>query len=246
MSILNQILTATFFVSSISLVGGLLLIWKKLLTDKYASYFVGFAAGVMLVTAFLDLMPEALEKSQDIAIFISILSGILIFFFMERFVLWFHHHDDMHESKPSSFLILLGDGFHNVFDGIAIAAAFMVSPTVGITTTIAIAAHEIPQEIADFSILVLGGMKKRDALFYNFLSALTAFAGAIGGYYFLHTIQNALPMALAFTAGMFIYIACSDLIPDMHQDFKKQKRWLNSIPFMLGIVISYLFIALMK
>lgn len=158
---------------------------------------------------------------------------------MERFVLWFHHHEDTHNAKPSVYLVLFGDALHNFFDGIAIAATYTTNPTAGITTTIAIAAHEIPQEMGDLSILIAGGLKPKIALIYNLISAFTAMGGAILGYYYLQAFEEILPWALGFVAGMFIYIACSDLIPDLHREFKKQRRWAQTIPFVLGIIVTY-------
>ncbi len=244
MNTLLEIILASLFVSSMSLVAGIVLIWRKLLDEKYISYFVSLAAGIMLATAFLDLLPEATQANTHGNIFIFTLLGIVIFFFLERFVLWFHHHDDIHDTKPSAILVLLGDGLHNFFDGVAIASIFLINPVAGITTTIAIAAHEIPQEMSDFSILIHGGMKKTHALIYNFVSAITALIGAIGGYFFLTTVEEYLPYFIAFSAGMFIYIACSDLIPDMHQHFRKQKGWEQSIPFIFGIILTYLFVTI--
>lgn len=245
MSTLVSIITASLIISAISLVGGALLLWKKIFTEKLSTYFVGFAAGVMLTTAFADLLPEALEGNTDENIFLYGLAGVVVFFLIERFVLWFHHHDEPH-TKPSAYLILFGDGIHNFFDGLAIAAAFLVNPGLGFITTLAIAAHEVPHEIADFSVLISGGMKKTKALFYNFLSALTALLGAVFGFYYLKNIEGTVPLFLMFTAGVFVYIACSDLIPDLHQDFKKQKKWLTTIPFILGIVLTYFVTSLLE
>src|SRR3989344_4021698 len=174
MSLLIKILLTSLIVSLISFSGALLLLFKKVLSEKSAKYLVSFAAGVMLYAAFLDLLPEALEGSRNGNIFLPLLAGVVVFFFMERYLLWFHHHDSTHNIAPSASLILLGDGFHNFFDGIAIAAAFLTNPALGVTTAIAIAAHEIPQEIADLGILIHGGMERSKALFYNFISALTA------------------------------------------------------------------------
>lgn len=140
----------------------------------------------------------------------------------------------------------MGDGLHNFFDGIAIASVFLASPIAGITTTLAIAAHEIPQEMSDFSLLIHGGMDRSKALIYNFISAITALIGAIGGYYFINSIRELLPIFIAFSAGMFIYIACSDLIPDMHQTFRKQKGWVQSIPFIFGIILSYILVVFLE
>ena len=243
---LISIVIASLFVSFISVVAGLLLIWRKLLTEKYISYLVSFAAGVMLATAFLDLLPEAVEGFDGDNIFIFTLLGIIVFFFLERFLLWFHHHEDTHEMKPTTGLILLGDGLHNFFDGVAIASVFLASPAAGIAATLAIAAHEIPQEMSDFTILVHGGMDHKKALIYNFVSAVTALIGAIGGYYFLNYLENLLPSFIAFSAGMFIYIACSDLIPDMHKTFRKQKGWIQSIPFIVGIILTYILVVYLE
>ena len=189
----------------------------------------------------MDLMPEELENNTNGNIYLFGLLGIVVFFLIERFVLWFHHHDKI-QTKPTAYLILLGDGLHNFFDGLAIAASFLTSPGLGIITTLAISAHEIPHEIADFSILIDAGMKNTKALFYNFVSALTALLGAVLGFYFMNKFEKAIPALLMFSAGVFIYIACSDLIPDLHQDFKKERRWSTTIPFLLGVIITYFLI----
>ncbi|MSU75599.1 MAG: ZIP family metal transporter [Candidatus Magasanikbacteria bacterium] len=247
--ILLRIILASLAVSLLSFVGGILLVskktWQQFQSERVSAYLVSFAAGVMLATAFLDVLPEALEKagSNFHPVLLATLLGIIVFFFLERFVLWFHHHDDGHGSSPSVLLILVGDGVHNFIDGVAIAATFMTNPGLGIITTLAIAAHEIPQEIGDFSVLIHGGLSRSKALFYNFLSALTALIGAILGFFFLGKLENILPISLAFTAGMFIYIACSDLIPDLHQEFRREKRWIHSIPFIFGIVLLWFLIS---
>ena len=237
-----SIFLATLFVSAISLIGGFLLISKRFALERHAGYFVSFAAGVMLATSFFDLLPEALGMGETTSILATVLVGIVLFFFMERFLLWFHHHDDTHQTKPSVWLIIIGDSIHNAIDGIAIATTFLTSPALGVAATLAIAAHEIPQELADFSVLIHGGMTKRRALLFNVLSALTAFAGALLGVIAIQASQAILPFFLAFSAGMFIYIACSDLIPDLHRDFTKQKGWLQSMPLLLGILVSWLII----
>jgi len=244
---LNDVLVASLIVSSISFVGALLLFGKKSFGSEMSNYFVSFAAGVMLATAFLDIFPEALAESnngQDI--FLPALVGVVTFFFFEKFIVWFHHHDSTHNLNPTALLILIGDGIHNFFGGIAIAATFLTSPSLGIATTIAIAAHEIPQEIADLSVLINGGMSKTKALFFNFLSALTAVIGAVLGVYFLNSFESVIPIALAFTAGVFIYIACSDLIPNLHHTFKIDKRWEQTVPFILGIILMYVITSVMQ
>lgn len=233
------ILISSLFVSLVSIVGILTIFSKKLQSQNYASGFVSFAAGVMLSAALLDVLPEALELHPEPDLFLAIFGGILVFFFLERFVLWFHHHHGDHGTKPSAVLVLVGDAIHNLLDGLAITAAFLVSPVLGLTTTLAIAAHEIPQEIADFSILTAGGMSRTKALLWNFFSALTSLVGAVLGYFFLRNLEEYIWIFLAFTGGMFLYIASSDLIPELHQDFKKDRRWQQTVPFILGIVILF-------
>ena len=235
---------ASISVSLVALIGALFLYWEKLTTEKTAAYLLSFAAGTMLAVSFLDLLPEAVEgAAEGTNVFMPVLLGIVVFFFLERFVLWFHHHDETHGMNPSAVLILLGDSLHNFIDGIAIAAAFLVSPGLGLATTLAIAAHEVPQEIADFSVLVHGGMKKGRALLLNFISGLTALAGAVLGFYFLEGLEGLLPISLAFTAGMFIYIACSDLIPEIHKSAEKQRSWTQFLPFLLGIATLWILVA---
>lgn len=206
---------------------------------------MAFAAGVMLSTAFVDLLPEALENNKNENIYIFALLAVVLFFLVERFILWYHHHNET-RTKPSAYLLLLGDGLHNFFDGLAITAAFLSNPGLGFITTLAVAAHEIPHEIADFSILIHAGMKRTKALFYNFISALTALIGAIVSFYYLNAFEKLISEFLMFSAGVFIYIALTDLIPDLHQDFKRQRKWHTTIPFLLGIVLTYLLITLLE
>lgn len=244
MQILLFIAIATIITNLISLVGAGILFWKKDKNNQKTQNhhnlgLVSFAAGIMLAAAFFDLLPEAQENIQnlgiDLNIFVATFAGILTFFFLERFVIWFHHHDSLHNENPLPILILVGDGIHNFIDGIGIAAGFLISPLAGIVTTVAISAHEIPQEIADLSVLMHGGYSKLKATLVNLLSGLTALLGGLLGYFFLEKITLATPLLLAFTAGMFIYIACSDLIPELHKDFHKQKNWKQSLPFLAGI-----------
>lgn len=241
------VIFASFLVSLISFTGAVLLLWKKHLLYKNLPHLVSLAAGVMLATAFFDVLPEAFSENSDIrTVLLASLVGIVFFFFLERFVLWFHHHDNTHNLKPSAYLILFGDSFHNFIDGIAIAAAFLTSFSLGTATTLAIIAHEIPHEIADYGVLIHGGLTTKKALLFNFLSALTSLAGALIGYIFLQNIRSAVPFSLAFTGGMFIYIACSDLIPDLHHEFKKEKRWTQSVIFLAGIISAWIIIRILE
>ncbi len=236
---------ATIIVSLISLMGALLLFKKNLIRGDYGGIMISLAAGVMLTTAILDLLPEALEGNPGKGIYWMLLAGVCTFFIMERMIHWYHHHHhchDQHEHKhdqevaPTAYLILLGDGLHNFFDGLAIATAFSVSWEVGAVTTLAIVLHEIPQELADFVALVHSGFTVKKALIYNLISGFTAIMGTVGGWYFLQNVSGALPYLLAFNAGMFIYIACSDLIPALHDDFKKNRKWIQTFTFLLGVI----------
>lgn len=243
---LFPILIASLFVSSISFVGAIVLTIKRTWNSAWQTTLVSFAAGVMLSAAILDLMPEALEEARGANIFPFVFAGVIAFFFLERFVLWFHHHHEDHGQHPATILVLVGDAIHNLIDGVAITAAFLISPSVGVITTLAICAHEIPQEIADFGVLVAGGMSRQKALIYNFVSGLTAMIGAILAYYFLETVSGMVWMAMAFSAGMFLYISCSDLIPELHTEFSKSRRFTQSIPFILGIAILWISIKLLE
>ena len=233
-------LIASLLVSLIALVGGLLFFRKKKIHSSTA--LVGFAAGVMLTTAVLELLPEALHELEGEISLLPLFIGIVGFFFLERFVLWFHHHDDPHGTKPTAYLILIGDSIHNFIDGVAIAAAFLIDIRIGILTTAAIAAHEIPQELADLGVLVHSGFSVKKALLFNLFSGLTAVLGAFSGYFILANISDFLPILLLFTAGMFLYISLSDLIPELHQAFSKTSRAKQSLPFIAGCIISILFI----
>lgn len=240
---LFSIIAANVAVSLLSLTGGISIFWRRLLDKKAIPYLVSFAAGVILTTVFLDIFPEAVHEAEaaglEINIFLPAFIGLLISFFIERFLLWFHHHEHTHGIHPETYLITIGDAIHNLIDGITIAATYMTNPQLGLITTIAIAAHEIPQEIADFGILVHSGMSKKTALLLNLASAVFALIGGIGGYYFLNRFEAALPVLLSFSAGIFIYIASSDLIPDLHRDFKEQRKWVQVVPFIVGIILMY-------
>lgn len=238
MSVLFDIIIANVVISLISLVGLFSLFHSKILTPRTVPFYVSFAAGVMLVTGFLGILPEGLADLPAETSLLYVIIGVVGSFFLERFVLWYHHHhEDSHNIKPSAWLVLIGDAIHNGVDGLAIAATFVANPAVGILTTVAVAAHEIPQEVADFSVLVHAGFSKKKALWYNFVSALTAIAGGVLGYFFFRQSQSSMPYILSIAAGMFIYIACADLIPELHQDGHKQDVVLQSLVFVLGIIL---------
>jgi zinc and cadmium transporter len=207
-------MVAVFAVSAISLVGAVFIFREKLLR-KIMFALVSFAAGTMLGAAFFDLLPEASKMGADV--FALALAGVLVFFVLEKFICWRHCHKGRCDVHPFTYLNLVGDGVHNFVDGVIIAASFISDASLGIVSTIAVAAHEVPQELGDFGILIYGGLSKTKALEYNFLSALTAVAGALATYFFFAS-PNAVAFLLPFAAGGFIYIACVDLFPKMHEE----------------------------
>lgn len=240
--ILVFILLATFLSSLLSLFGGLILLAKRRLSQSISNGLVSFAAGTLLATAFLDLLPEALDLVEDKAsILLFTLAGMVFFFFTERFLFWFHHHHgEIEETKPSNSLILIGDSVHNFIDGVLIAGSFLVSPGLGLTTSVAVFLHEIPQEISDFTILLYGGMKRSKVLFYNLLSAMSAVLGALIGYFFLKEVSGLIPILLSLGAGMFVYIAGSDLIPEVHKVFQRRQAVIQSLFFLAAITVVWL------
>lgn len=227
MSILSYILIFSFVASVISLAGGLILLAHQKLAYRISHLLASFAAGALLGTAFLDLLPEALEEAPEASIFVWALGGLLAFFVLERFLHWFHHHHEHAGSnevvaKPVVALVVLGDTVHNFIDGLVVGAAFLVDVRLGVITALATAAHEIPQEVGDFGILLRQGLSKIKILTYNIISSLATVLGAVLVYLAGDSIVHLLPMFLATTAGFFIYIAASDLIPEIHSH--KQRR----------------------
>lgn len=222
-----------------SLIGGLLLLSRKRDANKLAAYATPFAAGALLAAVFLDLLKEGIHEAEADVVLVSALLGILVFFFAERFLHWFHHH---HQHKgaqdPTTNLIVIGDTLHNAIDGVAIAAAFLVSVPTGIVTTFAVAAHEIPQEIGDFGLLLHKGMKKSNVLLVNIFSALATTAAAVLTFWLGSAESLPLGVLLGVSAGFLLYIAMSDIIPELHENSSK-KRLLDWQPLLLvlGVVI---------
>jgi len=240
MHVLTSILIAAFLVSLLSFIGVIFLFKKKM--DNLLFVLVSFAVGALLGGAFLHLLPEALEIGLNFEnIFLYTLAGIVIFFVLEKFLYWRHCHHGKCHTHTFTYMSLLGDGVHNFIDGMIIAAGFLANNALGITTTVAIALHEIPQEIGDFSILVYGGFSKKKALLFNFLSAITAVFGALLVYSFSFLFEGLTNFLLPFAAGGFIYIAASDLIPELHKERRANRSLIQLIFFLFGIVLMYLF-----
>ena len=181
---------------------------------------VSYSVGVLLGVAFLSLLPEAFEKPADAEkLFGVVLAGLLAFFLLEKAALWRHGHErgDHGTRQPTGMLILVGDAFHNFVDGVLIAAAFLTDLRLGVITTLAVMAHEIPQEVGDFMVLLKAGYGRGQALLLNLAVSLTSVAGGIVGYLMLEGARAMVQYALLLAASCFIYIAVADLIPDMHR-----------------------------
>lgn len=236
MEILHYILISTFLISLIAFVGALSLAVKRKLLNKILLFLVSLSAGALIGGAFLHLIPEALEKSGNI--FFYVLTGFILFFLIEKVLHW-HHCITKSKIKTLGYMNLLGDGVHNFIDGLIIAMGFIVNFQLGVITSIAVALHEIPQEIGDFGVLVYGGFKVNKALFFNFLSALAAIFGGVAGYYLLGYAGSLVVFLLPFAAGGFIYIGASDLIPEIRKEKKLEKSLISFLVFVLGILIMH-------
>ncbi len=243
MTILFAIILSTFLISLIAFIGVLTLALKEKTLNKILLLLVALSAGALMGGAFLHLLPEAIEQTQNVFnLFLYLILGFCTFFILEFFFLWHHHHSVKHKKhkKPVSYLILISDSVHNFIDGLIIAASFIINFHIGIITTLAIALHEIPQEIGDFGVLVYSGFKKSKALFINFLTALTAILGGLVGYFLSGTIGPAIIYILPFAAGNFIYIAASDLIPEIKKIKNIKKSLAYFLVFLLGIILMLL------
>lgn len=220
-----------------SLVGGIILLARKKWALKLSRYATPFAAGSLLAAAFIDLLAEAGHEGNIENALIGALAGILVFFLLERAIHWFHHHSEHGDEKDAKIpLIIIGDILHNAIDGVAIAAGFLVSPATGILITLVVAAHEIPQEIGDFGLLLGKGLSRKKVLLVNVLSALATTVTAVIFFSLGQNIEIPLDIVLGLTAGFFIYIAVSDIIPDIHAHEAKRFVGWQSALLIVGVI----------
>jgi zinc and cadmium transporter len=202
-----------------SLVGAVLLLaFPDRMRSTVVPALVSYAAGTLLGAAFLGMIPQALERAHAAPVLSTVLAGIVIFFLLEKLVIWRHCHDGECEiHNTTGPLILVGDAFHNFVDGVVIAAAFLISIPLGTATALAVIAHEVPQEVGDLAVLLDSGYPRKQAFLYNLFSSLATMPGAMIAYFYLTTMLAAVPYILAFSAASFIYIAAADLIPKLHR-----------------------------
>lgn len=212
-------------------------------------FLVAFAAGGLLGDIFFHLFPEMVEESGfSLQISLSILAGILFMFILEKIIHWrhCHYHDHSEAGHVHSFAImnLVGDAIHNLIDGMVIAVSFMVNIPVGIATTIAVILHEIPQEIGDFGVLIHGGFSKKKALLYNFFISMTAVVGVVLTVAIVQFTDGVAGFLIPFTVGTFLYIAGSDLIPELHKELSAKKSFVQLLSVILGITVMGLLLFL--
>ena len=238
-----QIILASLLGGVLSLLGGVALLWREEFAKKISFYLVSFAAGALLGAAFFDLIPESFNGVGEKSL-AFVLWGIVLIFFFERFLGWYHYHSGVPHEHHSFTVqsVLLGDTLHNFIDGAAIALSFAVSAEVGVATTFAVFIHEIPQEIGDFGILIKKGYRKAKILFFNFLTALATLVGAIVTYLLLPWIsESVISYGLAVTAGTFIYISTADLIPELREHNAGGFGMGHTLAILLGIItVSFL------
>lgn len=234
--VIAQAILAALGVSLLSLFG--LAIAPKKWNHSLEQRMIGFAAGVLLATAALQLLPEAAEHS-GLDGYLAFLIGIIGFFILERLIGGLHSHKTEAKShKTSGYFVVVGDGVHNFIDGVAIAVAFQVNPALGIATTLAVAAHEIPQEIADFVVLRKAGFSRNRALLVNFASAITAVAGVALTFMFGNFIESYEGIALGVTAGIFLYIAAVDMIPELQHSHEGGDKY--ALPLLIGALLIFI------
>jgi len=237
---LTYIILTTFAIALIAFIGVFALAMKEQLLNKILIILVSLSAGVLMGGAFLHLLPESIEKSGNANILIFVLVGFVLFFIIEKVLHWRHCHKGKCDVHTFHYMNLIGDSVHNFIDGLIISASFIISIPLGFTTTIAIAAHEIPQEIGDFGVLIYGGFEKKKAIVLNFIVALTVVAGGIIGYFISKSIEQVAVYLLPFAAGGFIYIAATDLVPEIKKELDIKKSMATIFVFICGILIMWL------
>lgn len=234
------IIAACLAISLCVWIGLLFLYFKKETLEKLTIFLVSLSAGALMGGAFLHLLPEAAAELEVEKICLITLAAFVFFFLMEKLLFWRHCHKENCPVHTFGYMNLVGDSIHNFIDGLAIAAAFLANPGLGFTTTIAIALHEIPQEIGDFGVLIHSGFNKTRALTVNYIVALTVVLGGIVGYFASFILESAISYLLPFAAGGFIYISASDLMPEIRKEADLGKSLSAFAVFILGIAIMFL------
>lgn len=243
MPILLYIIVSLLVVSAVSLIGALYFAFGEKVLSRSMPWLVAFAAGALLGVGLLDLIPEALGEIGNRTLYYAA-GGIILFLLFEQVLHWHHEHrhdcEDCGKKKIMGYAVLVGDGFHNFLDGVLVASAFLTSVPLGVAAAVAIVFHEIPQELGDFAVLLHSGFSRGRALLFNLLSALVAVIGGLVAYFFLQTIQGAIPYVVAVGAGGFIYIALVDLFAELKTGKNLAARFGQVAVLILGIVAMLL------
>ena len=243
-SALLQSLIATIIVSLIAVVVAIPFLLKKNISKKLLLVLLSISVGTLLSSVFIHFLPEAVSDGYTLGVAIYVLIGFLVFFIIEKLV-HYHHNKCEHDEHPAGHshayhiapLNIIGDGVHNFIDGMVIAGSFMASPALGIAATIAVIFHEVPQEIADFGVLLYSGLSKAKALLFNFLSAVTAIFGVVVSFLIAGAGLDFTAFILPFAAGNFLYIAASNLLPELHRHCKLKETLVHVLAIMFGILI---------
>lgn len=238
--VLLMIISGTFVITLCVWVAVIFIFLKKEHLSNITIMLVALSAGALMGGAFLHLMPEAAEEINPEALFSIFLISFVVFLLIEKVLHWRHCHKENCEIHTFGHMNLIGDSIHNFIDGLIIASTFMVSPALGVVTTLAVAVHEIPQEIGDYGVLIHAGFSKKRALILNYAVALTVVLGGIVGYFFFSRLENVLPYLLPFAAGGFVYISASDLIPEIRKESNIKKSITIFLVFLIGIFFMYL------
>lgn len=248
MSVFLWVFGSVLLVSLVSLVGAVFFL-KKNWVEKNIFFLIAFSAGTLLGDAFIHLLPEAFEVSEEpLGLSLSVLAGFVGFFLLEKVLHWHHHHGlekDFEHEKPFGWVNLAGDFVHNFLDGTIIAAGFLISIPIGVATTVAVVFHELPQELSDFGVLLAAGFSRKKALLLNFLSAISAVAGAFVILFFQSSFSQQTELVLvSIVSGGFIYIAGTDLLPQLQKEKKFSTSMLQLAFFCLGLIAMYLLLYL--
>lgn len=235
MSTFGYIVLSSFLLALISLAGAIAILVSRKKFNQTIPYLVAFSAGALLGGAFFYLIPESIEAlGNQNSTYLLIMGGLAFFYILEQFIHWHHcHRQTAEHAHPVSYLILIADGLHNFVDGLAVGASFIAGVPVGLATLIAVIAHEIPQELGDFGILIHSGWKAKKALLFNFISSLTFFLGALTTYFLAREMEVSFLIPVA--AGGFIYIAATDLIPEVNKECLPKTRFLYFTAFIFGV-----------
>lgn len=252
MSIIITVIAATIVVSFFSLGGIYALSISERALHRIVYVIIGFSAGTIMGAVYFDLLPEAIELVENDLVYVYIALGFVSFFFLERFIYWYHghgHSEDIEhlpaipgrpDTREFAYLNLVGDAIHNFIDGLIIAVSFLVGEAVGVATTIAVIFHELPQEMGDYGILVYGGFSRRRAMALNFAVALTVVMGGALALLFIESVEALSGVLIALAAGGFIYLGASELIPELQQEKTLRRSAVQFTAFLLGMCLIWL------